>query len=156
MKKLFYTVLAVFLMTAFLIVCAQSGYAVDNSLRQVNGELAYANSILKFKKILGLTDDQTKKLQTMASNEKGELEPLVKQMIVDLKYLNDKLNIGSKDEEIKPIIETINSNRQKMESIRNKYIDQSRDILTPTQQGKVILLLNVKRIEAPHGKKGKK
>jgi Spy/CpxP family protein refolding chaperone len=98
-----------------------------------------AEKLLIIKDKLELSDDQVVQLKAMWNKEKAELAPLVKQQLADLKTLGEKVKAGAPDAELNPILDNMESRRQNIESVKSKYISQAREILTPTQQAKVVL-----------------
>jgi Spy/CpxP family protein refolding chaperone len=65
--------------------------------------------------------------------------PLVKQQLADLKTLGQKVKANAPDAELSSILDKMESQRQSIETVKSKYIGEAREILTPTQQAKVVL-----------------
>jgi Spy/CpxP family protein refolding chaperone len=103
------------------------------------GDAAGIGVIAKMKDKLGLTDDQVAKLKQLGESAKAEITPLWKQMGADLKALGEKVKAKAGDDVLKPLLDSINTDRQNLDAAKNKYIDQSRTILTPTQQAKMVI-----------------
>jgi hypothetical protein len=113
---------------------------LSSVVRADEGADAPVDRVLKVKEKLGLTDEQIGKLVSLRSAARTEAAPVVKQGLADLKTLYDQTVAGVGDEVLKPTLDSIDAERRALETMRNKYVDQARLILTPTQQSKLVLL----------------
>ena len=121
------------------------------------GEDSVAGKAIKMKEKLGLTDEQVTKLKALVESERAIVGPMVKQQLADLKTLGVKTKAKAPDAELSPILDKLESGHRSLQSERNKYVDQARAILNPTQQAKITLYIAAKRLSILkhlyHGKK---
>lgn len=103
--------------------------------------------ILKMQEKLGLTDDQVEKLKATAKKEREEMRPLFKDLMMNTKALKEAVDANAKDSELTSLLNKLDSERRSMESLNNKYVNQYRSILTPTQQAKVALFMAKKKMD---------
>ncbi len=142
MKKSLMKVLTGSVAVGLILAFAGLTYGDDSKPADKGGhEKGAVGFILGMKDKLGLTGDQTDKLQALSDNEKKEMKPLFDQAAADLKTLVDKVKAGAKDDEIKAVLDTLSGDRQNIETARKKYTDSVRDILTPTQQAKIVIAM---------------
>src|ERR1035438_3478785 len=88
---------------------------------------------------LGLSDEQLEKIKSAEELEKNEVGPLFKKLSSDLKILREKVKAGSKDAELKLVLETIKGNMRNLGESREKWEGIFDGLLTPLQQDKMIL-----------------
>lgn len=99
-----------------------------------------------FKKMLGLTDDQAKKVEALKKDEKAEIKPLRDKVRTLSKKLEWQIAAKASDDDIKSTLDEARSARESMVSSMKKYRTQMNNILTPTQQAK-LLVFKSKMIE---------
>jgi Spy/CpxP family protein refolding chaperone len=92
-----------------------------------------------FKKMLGLTDDQAKKFEALKKDEKTAMKPLRDQVRTLSKKLEWQIAAKASDDDIKSTLDEARSARESMVSSMKKYRTQMDDILTPTQQAKLLV-----------------
>jgi Spy/CpxP family protein refolding chaperone len=89
------------------------------------------------KEKLGLTDEQSKKFDTVREAQEAEMEPLHEKMRTLSKKLEWQLSAKASDSEIKATLDELKSTHASAESSEKKFRDQMANILTPTQQAKI-------------------
>lgn len=92
-----------------------------------------------WKEKLGLTDDQTKKLDSIKEAKKAEIKPLFEKMHTLSKTLKKQLDVKASDSDIKVTLDELKSTRASLQSTMTKYRNQMSDLLTPTQQAKMFV-----------------
>jgi Spy/CpxP family protein refolding chaperone len=103
--------------------------------------------ILKMQEKLGLTDSQVEKLKSAAKKEREEMKPVIKDLMMNTKALKEAVDANAKDSELTSLLNKLDSERRNLESLNNKYVNQYRSILTPTQQAKVALFMAKKKMD---------
>jgi len=93
----------------------------------------------KLQKKLGLTDDQTKKLESILQSQKAALQPLHEKMRDSMKTLRQQVDQKASDDDIKKTLDALKTNRDDMMAQHKQFQDQIQALLTPTQQAKMLL-----------------
>jgi Spy/CpxP family protein refolding chaperone len=106
--------------------------------------------ISRMKKALDLTDDQVAKITTLFKNFKSSMDPLIKTKVKDQMDLRDKLFIGGTDTEIKPLLNAVNADNEKIGEARKNLKDSLNAVLTPTQQAKLLVMRDGMRFHRRH------
>jgi len=96
-------------------------------------------NIEKMKDKLGLTDDQVTKLKTLFESQKDANKALRDQMKIDLDTLQQKVDSKASDGDLKKALDALSTDKKAMDANRQKMEDQARQILTPSQQAKMVL-----------------
>lgn len=86
---------------------------------------------------LGLTDEQSKKFDTIKEAEEAEVGPLHEKMQTLSKKLEWQLSAKASDSDIKTTLDELKSTHSSAESSEKKFHQQMDDLLTPTQQAKL-------------------
>jgi Spy/CpxP family protein refolding chaperone len=95
--------------------------------------------IKKMQKHLGLSDDQATKLKAVFEAEKTALKPLWDKQKETLKKLHGQVEAKASDDEIKATLADLKAGHKAMMDQREQFQSQKADILTPTQQAKMLL-----------------
>jgi Spy/CpxP family protein refolding chaperone len=98
----------------------------------------------KMKEKLGLTDSQAAKVKDLFKQQRESNKPLRDQMKIDMDTLQQKVDAKASDSELKDLLDKLQKDRESVESARKKMVDGMRDILTPTQQAKMVLSMKGK------------
>jgi len=101
----------------------------------------------KAKDKLKLSDDQVTRLHKAVADEKNAVTPLQEDMKTQIHSLVQKLQSGAGDDALKPVLDQIDQDNQAFAADRQKTTEAFRDILTPTQQAKILLSMTVKRMK---------
>lgn len=88
---------------------------------------------------LGLSDEQLEKIMSAEKLEKQKMTELFNKFSTDLKKLREKVKAGTKDMDLKPLLETLKRDMQNLRENREKWEETLSGLLTPTQQAKMIL-----------------
>jgi Spy/CpxP family protein refolding chaperone len=94
-----------------------------------------------FKEKLGLTDDQATKLKDFFKKQRENNAPLRDQMRIDMDTLRQKVDMKASDSDIKRLLDKLVADRKDMQAARQKSEDQLREMLTPTQQAKLLFMM---------------
>jgi Spy/CpxP family protein refolding chaperone len=97
--------------------------------------------LAKMKDALGLTDEQVAKIQAIADSQKDAINALRQQTLTDMNDFRAKSKAGAKDEELKPLVDKIKTDRESMQEIRKKLTDQFQAVLTPEQEAKLEVIV---------------
>lgn len=100
--------------------------------------------IIRMKDKLGLTEDQVNKIKALMESTGKNMEQLHKQVRDDMKALADKMDAKASDNELKSVLDNLNTDHQKIQDARKNVLEKMRAILTPTQQAKSILAFGKK------------
>ena len=90
-------------------------------------------------KSCGLSESQTKKCKELFKKQREETQTLCDQIKVDLDTLKLKVDAKAGDDEIKGVLANIETQKDKLKSIRDGYMDKFKATLTSTQQAKFLL-----------------
>ncbi len=93
------------------------------------------------KKKLGLSDSQADKLKDMFKKQIESMKPLRDQMKIDMDTLQQKVDTKASEETIKKLLDALKADRKNMEAARQDMEDRVREILSPTQQAKFVLMM---------------
>lgn len=93
----------------------------------------------KWAKRIGVTEEQMKKLQTLQTAESSEIEPLMEKQRTLTMKLQQQVNAKAEDAALKETLTAIHTNWAAQEEVHRKYVYKRSDVLTPTQQAKMIL-----------------
>jgi Spy/CpxP family protein refolding chaperone len=94
-----------------------------------------------WKEKIGLTDDQVTKLKDLMKNQREETKTLADQMRVDMDTLKLKIDSKASDDTIKSLLDNLSAEKKKLQAKREDFINQAKQILTPTQQAKFLLAM---------------
>jgi Spy/CpxP family protein refolding chaperone len=86
-----------------------------------------------------LTNDQKSKLKAIFKKQRAATQPLADQIKVDMAILRQKLDAKASDDNIKAILVNLDSEKDKLATLRDGFEDQLDALLTPTQEGKFLL-----------------
>ncbi len=95
-----------------------------------------------WKEKLGLTDEQSKKMEAIHTAQKAEMEPLHEKMRVLKEKLRWQVDAKATDKELKATLDELNASFTSVQSAEQKYRKQSEDVLTPSQQAKSFLFMS--------------
>jgi Spy/CpxP family protein refolding chaperone len=95
-----------------------------------------------WKEKLGLSDDQSKKMDAIRDAEKAEMKPLREKMRTLKEKLKWQVDAKASDKEIKATLDELETSFSSMQSAEKKYRDQKKSILTPSQQAQVFLMMS--------------
>jgi len=93
----------------------------------------------KMQQSLGLTDDQMAKLKVLFKEHWEATKALKYKAAVDMLKLKQEIQSGASDREVKKTLDALTDDHEALQKKRQKLVNQLRDTLTPTQQGKLIL-----------------
>lgn len=96
----------------------------------------------RLKEKLGLTDDQAAKLKDFFKKQREDNTPLRDQMRIDMDTLRQKVDTKAPDSEIKKLLDKLSEDQKGMQAARERTKDQLREILTPTQQAKMLFMMH--------------
>jgi Spy/CpxP family protein refolding chaperone len=99
----------------------------------------------------GLSEDQSQKLKDLFKKQKEETQTLVDQMKVDMDTLKLKVDSKAPDDQIKSLLDNLSAEKKELQTKREHFMDQTRTILTPTQQAKFLLEKKGQRGWGGHG-----
>jgi Spy/CpxP family protein refolding chaperone len=91
------------------------------------------------KKKLGLTDDQSEKLKALFKKQMEENKTLRDQTKIDMDTLQLKVDSKASEDEIHKLLDKLDTEHRSLQSSREKMKGKVREILTPTQQAKMLL-----------------
>lgn len=106
---------------------------------QMDGGMMGQGHLGMLKKKLGLTDSQADKLKDLFKKQMEENKTLRDQAKVDMDTLQLKVDSKASDDEIHKLLDKLDSEHQSLQSSREKMKAKIREILTPTQQAKMLL-----------------
>jgi Spy/CpxP family protein refolding chaperone len=86
-----------------------------------------------------LTDDQKTKLKAIFKKQRESTQPLVDQIRVDMDTLKLKVDAKASDDDIKTILVNLDSEKDKLATVRDGFEDKLDALLTPTQEAKFLL-----------------
>jgi Spy/CpxP family protein refolding chaperone len=95
-----------------------------------------------WKEKLGLSDEQSKRMEAIRTSEKTEMEPLHEKMRVLKEKLRWQVDAKANDKDIKATLDELEISFNSMQSAEKKYRDQKKVILTPTQQAQAFLMMS--------------
>jgi Spy/CpxP family protein refolding chaperone len=110
--------------------------------------------LAKMQKRLGLSDDQVTKLKAIMDAEKTAMKPLWDKQKDSMKKLHEQVEAKASDDEIKATLADLKAGRKAMMDQREQFQSQKADLLTSTQQAKM-LLGAMKRMHPKGGMKDK-
>jgi Spy/CpxP family protein refolding chaperone len=95
-----------------------------------------------FKKALGLSDEQAKKVEELdkADHEKGKL--LRDRVEADMANLKVLVDGKASDGELKAALENLKKDHMAAQDARMKHMEDMQAILTPTQQAKAVIMMS--------------
>lgn len=94
-----------------------------------------------WKERMGLTDDQVTKLKDLLKDQREATKTLADQMRVDMDTLKLKIDSKAADDTIKSLLDNLSAEKKKLQAKREDFINQAKQILTPTQQAKFLLAM---------------
>lgn len=152
------------LLAASLIGAAWTAYADDDQApaggdppamgQGMDGGMGGGWMMDRAKKNLGLTDDQASKMKDLFKSQMEANKPLRDQMKIDMDTLQQKVDLKASDADIKKLLDKLDGEQKEMQASRDKMKDQMREILTPTQQAKMVLGMRRMGMGRMHGWKG--
>lgn len=109
----------------------------------------------RWKEKLGLSDSQASQVKDVFKKNRESMKPLMDQVKIDMDTLQQKVDTKASDADIKKLLDSLSSDRDKLQEGRKKMEAQLKGILNPTQQAKMVLLMK-QRAKGMMGKwKGK-
>ena len=108
------------------------------------------------KKDLGLSDAQVAKLKDLFKSNHSKSQAMRDQFTKDAKDLQAKVDAKASDADLNKAMDTLASDRDKMEASRTEMRKAMRAILTPSQAAKLAVGRNAKIMEKMKGSGGAK
>jgi len=105
----------------------------------------------KLQKKLGLSDEQTAKIDGLIQSKKGTIKPLREKQMGLVKKLQQQVDQKASDSDIQATLADLKANRNVMRDQMEQFQSQMQDILTPTQQAKMFLKRMKHRGHRMHG-----
>ena len=90
-------------------------------------------------KSCGLSDSQAKQCKDLFKKQREETQTQCDQMKVDMDTLKLKVDAKAGDDEIKDLLAKIETQKDKLKTIRDGYMVKFKATLTPTQQAKFLM-----------------
>ena len=109
----------------------------------------------KMKEKLGLTDEQSSKLEAAHKAHQEAVKPLHEELKKELETLRSQVKDKASDDSIKETLDKLTTTRLAIQAAGQKMHDQSEAILTPTQRAKMALFMG-HRMHERGGMKGGK
>ena len=148
MKKLLWlgSLLALFLMGTVSWARADEAAAGDDAAPMahadhgMDGGMGMGGKMMdRMKEKLGLSDSQVSQLKDMFKKTREENQSLRDQAKIDMDTLQQKVDSKASDSDLKNLLDKLQKDKDGLTAARKKVVDQMRDILTPTQQAKMVL-----------------
>jgi len=95
----------------------------------------------RMKERLGLTDEQAAKLKDLRESNQKEMRALQDKVQDETTAIKRKLRDGAGDSVLKPLLDKLQADHETLQAKRKANMDKMREILTPTQQAKMLVMM---------------
>ncbi len=133
MKRLIFAVLAGVLLAS----SAVSARAEDKKEGREGGK-QHEHMVKMMKEKLGLSDDQSKKLEALHNSNRETMKPLQEALKKAMDRVHGHLLLGSSDKEIAEALDQVDKAMDALHNAQRKMKSEADAIMTPTQRAKMM------------------
>ena len=91
------------------------------------------------KEKLDLSDEQVNEMKSIRQKGREKSQILREKLKTDVKTLSEKLKAGADGAVLKSLLEKVYADQKSLEVYRKKQMEETRNVLTPTQQAKWVV-----------------
>jgi Spy/CpxP family protein refolding chaperone len=99
----------------------------------------------RLKDKLDLSDEQLKEIKSISQKDREKSQTLREKLKTDVGNLSEKLKSGADGGVLKSLLEKVYADQNSLAVFRQKQMEETRNVLTPTQQAKWVVGMGEKR-----------